>query len=98
MSPKDWEQEIKEAYCNYRWRKIMEPLCDVFQKWKAGEIAHEEVDKAIDEAYKEKITVNSLMAQRQDRAAGLIRYWDPDWFQAWVEEHQAPIQVDTELS
>ncbi|MGD8624211.1 MAG: hypothetical protein PVF47_04480 [Anaerolineae bacterium] len=96
MSPKDWEQEIKEAYCDYRWRQIMEPLCDVFQKWKAGEIGHEQVDEAIDEAYKEKITVNSLMAQRQDRAAGLIRCWDPEWFRSWVDEHQAPLQIDTE--
>lgn len=96
MSPKSWEQSLTDAYWNYRWQKIMDPLCDTFQRWKAGELSHAEVDHAIDVAYKEKCFINSLLAQREDRAAGLIRCWDPDWFQAWVKEHRPPAGTDIE--
>jgi hypothetical protein len=88
MSPKDWEQTLTEAYWDHRWRQIMDPLCDAFQKWKAGELSHEEVNRAIDRAYEEKTAINSLLKQRQDRAAGLIRCWDPEWFNKWIEEHR----------
>jgi hypothetical protein len=90
MSPKDWEQALTEAYWDYRWRRIMEPLCQTFQQWKAGELGHADVDRAIDAAYKEKCVVNSLLAQRQDRAAAIIHWWDREWFEAWIEEHRPP--------
>jgi len=94
MQSKDWEQAVKDAYGDYRWRKIMEPLCETFQRWKAGEIGHAEVDAAIDHAYKERCAINTLLAQRQDRAAGLIRCRDPEWFKAWVEEHHPGLEID----
>jgi len=53
MSPKSWEEQLTDAYWDDRWRKIMEPLCETFQRWKAGKIGHEEVNRAVDEAYKE---------------------------------------------
>ena len=97
MSPKDWEREVMEAYWEHRWRQIMDPLCETFQKWKAGEIGHEKVDEAIDEAYKEKCAINSLLAQRQDRAAGIIRCSDPEWFEAWIKEHRPSAQGEVDL-
>jgi len=96
MTPKDWEQALTEDYWDYRWRQIMEPLCDTFQKWKAGKLSHEAVDQAIDKAYQEKVGINSLLAQRQDRAAGLIRCWDPEWFQKWIAEHRPSAEVEGE--
>ena len=37
MSPKNWEESMVDAYWDYRWRQIMDPLCDTFQRWKAGD-------------------------------------------------------------
>lgn len=97
MSPKSWEEAMTEAYWDYRWRQIMEPLCETFQRWKAGELGHDDVDRAIDAAYKEKCSINTLLAQREDRAAAIIHWWDPEWFEAWIEENRPPahVRIDT---
>ena len=94
MSPRDWEGALTNAYWDYRWRQIMEPLCDTFQRWKAGELGYADVDAAIDTAYKEKCMINSLLARRPDRAAAVIQWWDRDWFLAWIEENRPPPGVD----
>ena len=64
MSPKSWEEQLTDAYWDYRWRKIMEPLCDTFQGWKAGKLGHSDVDKAIDKAYKEKKHLQLIFLDR----------------------------------
>ena len=94
MSPKSWEESLTDAYWDYRWRKIMDPLCDTFQRWKAGELSHLDVDRAIDEAYKEKCLINNLLTSRPDRAAAIIQWWDHDWFLAWIEENRPPADVE----
>ena len=96
MSPSSWEQALTDAYWDFRWRKIMEPLCETFQRWKAGEIGHEDVKDAIDEAYKEKCLVNNLLTYRADRAAAVIQWWDREWFLNWIEENRPPADVNLE--
>ena len=94
---KTWEEKLTDDYWNYRWRKIMEPLCETFQAWKAGKIGHTEVDKAVDRAYQEKYSINNLLSQRPDRAAAIIHWWDPEWFEAWIEENRPPADADLNL-
>jgi hypothetical protein len=96
MSPKSWQETLTDAYWDYRWRKIMDPLCDTFQRWKAGELDHEDVDKAIDTAYKEKCMVNNLLAYRPDRAAAVIQWWDRELFLTWIEENRPPADIEIE--
>ncbi len=94
MSPKSWEEKLTDAYWDYRWRQIMDPLCDTFQGWKAGKLGHSDVDAAIDKAYKDKCMVNNLLGQRPDRSAAIIHWWDPEWFEMWIEENRPPSHVD----
>ncbi|MEJ2733258.1 MAG: hypothetical protein P8189_06765 [Anaerolineae bacterium] len=94
MSPTSWEKTLTDAYWDYRWRKIMDPLCDTFQKWKAGELGHSDVNDAIDRAYKEKCLVNNLLTYRPDRAAAIIQWWDREWFLEWIKENRPPADVD----
>jgi hypothetical protein len=75
MSAKDWEQALTDAYRDYRWHQIMDPLCEAFQRWMAGELGHADVSQAIDGAYK-KCMIYSLLAQREDRALTIIQAWD----------------------
>lgn len=96
MHPKSWEEKLTEAYWDYRWRQIMDPLCDTFQRWKAGECGHKDVNDAIDRAYKEKCMINSLLEQRPDRSAAVIQWWDRDWFEAWIEENRPPAGIQIE--
>ncbi len=90
MSPRDWEEALTNAYWDYRWRKIMDPLCETFQAWKAGKVGHTDVNQAIDTAYSEKSTINSLLTYRPDRAAAVIQWWDREWFEAWLEKNRPP--------
>jgi hypothetical protein len=96
MSPSSWEEALTDAYWNYRWTRIMDPLCDTFQRWKAGELGHKDVNAAIDEAYKEKCLINNLLTYRPDRAAAVIQWWDREWFLEWIEENRPP--PDAELA
>ncbi len=97
MTLKTWEEKLTDDYWNYRWHKIMEPLCETFQAWKAGKVSHTEVDKAVDKAYQEKYAINSLLSQRPDRAAALIHWWDPEWFEAWIEKNRPPDDANVQL-
>jgi hypothetical protein len=60
MSPKkhsplyQWEQEMIDAFEDDKhsnpvdqWHLVLDPLREEFQRWKAGEISHAEIDKAI---------------------------------------------------
>ena len=85
-----WEKALIDAYYDYRWHKLLDPLCDTFKSWKAGELTHADVDRAIEEAYKERCLINNLFGQRRDRSVALIHWWDRDWFEAWVNEHRPP--------
>jgi hypothetical protein len=90
MDHKDWERALADDYCTYRWAKILDPLCETFQAWKAGKIDHVEVDAALESAYKEKCALNNLLCQRVDRVANLVRWWDVEWFEDWVAQHRPP--------
>lgn len=83
-----WEQALVDEYSDYRWRQLLDPLCETFRKWKAGELGYDDVDQAIEKAYKEKCVICNLVTQRKDRAAGLIQWWDREWFDAWVKENR----------
>jgi hypothetical protein len=88
MDHKDWEQALADDYRRHRWHKLLDPLCTTFQAWKAGQIGYEDVDRALEAAYKEKCAINNLFSQRVDRIANLVRCWDEDWFEAWIQEHR----------
>lgn len=48
-----WEQALLDAYYDFRWRQVLDPLYDKFQRWKAGELDHAEMDKAIHQTHKQ---------------------------------------------
>lgn len=79
------------------WRKIMEPLCKTFQRWRAGELGHEDVNAASIAAYKDKCLVNNLLNYRPDRAAAIIQWWDGEWFMDWIRQNRPPEGVELEV-
>ena len=93
---RSWEETLIRDYCDHRWHQVLDPLCDTFQRWKGGELTYEDVDGAIDKAYRDKCGINNLFAQRMDRAWTLIQWWDREWFEGWVKEHRPPLDVEIE--
>lgn len=90
VEAEEWEAALIADYYDYRWKRIMEPLCERMQRWKEGDLTHAEIEETLEVAHDEICEARSLFRQRQDRLVNLIRHWDPAWFERWVEEHSPP--------
>jgi hypothetical protein len=44
---------LLDAYYDYRWRQVLEPLYQKFQQWKDGELDHMDMDEAIHQTHKQ---------------------------------------------
>ncbi|MGD1996960.1 MAG: hypothetical protein PVH62_09325 [Anaerolineae bacterium] len=85
-----WHQMLIDDYYDYRWRQVIEPLCDKLQRWKDGELAHAEMDQTLEEVHQQVCEVRGLFSQREDRLVNLIQWLDWEWFEEWVESHSPP--------
>ncbi len=85
-----WEDRLVADYREYRWRLLMEPMCQRMEKWKAGELTTEEMDRAFEECYRHITELRHILNQRTDRAALLIQVLDREWFEEWVKQHTPP--------
>lgn len=88
MASKSWEEALVAAYGDHHWHEIMDPLCEIFQRWKGGQADNAKVDRVLDTAYRQKCALESLLGQRADRAAAIIEVTDREWFLSWIEEHR----------
>jgi len=84
-----WEQALIDAYSDYRWRQVLNPLYEKFQQWKSGELGHMDMDEAIHQTHKENQEVYILFTQKRDWLVQVIQL-DEDWFKAWVKDNPPP--------
>ena len=89
---RQWEQALIEAYCDYRYHQVLDPLYDQFQRWKAGELSHADIDKAIHLTHKKNQELYRLLTERRDYLVKLIRF-DEEWFGEWVKDHPPPAGI-----
>jgi len=87
---RQWEQALIDAYYDYRWRQVLQPLHDDFQRWAAGELAHDALDHAIHQTHKKTQELYRLFAESRQWLVRAIQF-DEDWFQVWVKDHPAPV-------
>ncbi len=85
-----WEQALIDDYRDYRWKKALEPLCDKMQRWKEGEVSHEEMDQFMEQVHQQIWEMRNIFHQRRDRLVNLIQWWDREWFLKWVMEYTPP--------
>jgi len=85
-----WEDRLVADYREYRWRQLMEPMCQRMEKWKAGELTSVEIDQAFEECYHHICELRNILNQRSDRAVLLIQVLDREWFEGWIREHTPP--------
>ncbi len=84
-----WEQALLDAYYDYRWREVLEPMYQNFQKWKDGELDHMDIDEAIHLTHKQTQEVYVFFTQKRDRLVRLIQH-NEGWFQPWVRDNPPP--------
>jgi hypothetical protein len=88
-----WEQALIDAYYDYRWRQVLDPLYEQMQQWKAGVLDHSEIDEAIHKTHKENQELYKLFTQRRDFLVGIIQM-DREWFAAWLADHPPPAEIE----
>lgn len=84
-----WEQALIDAYHDYRWRHVLEPLYQKFQQWKAGELDHLDMDAAIHQTHQQNQEVYGVSTLKREILVRAIQL-DEDWFQAWVKDNPPP--------
>jgi hypothetical protein len=84
-----WEQALIDAYSDYRWRQVLNPLYEKFQQWKSGILGHMDMDEAIHQTHKENQEVYILFTQKRARLVRVIQL-DEDWFKEWVKDNPPP--------
>ena len=50
---RQWEQDLIDAYYDHSYRQVLDPLYEQFQRWKAGELSHEDMNEAIHKVHRE---------------------------------------------
>jgi len=89
---RQWEEALVADYYDYRCKILLEPLYQQFQLWKEGSIDHETILDAVHQVHRENRERYNFFAVKREDLARMIQF-DP-WFQAWLEEHPAPVGAD----
>ena len=95
MSPKkqsalyQWEQEMIDAYYDYQWHLALDPLYEQSQRWKAGELTHNDMDNTIHKTHKSCRDVYNLFTTKRDLLVRIIQF-NEDWFPQWAQGHPQP--------
>jgi len=84
-----WEQEMIDAFHDYQWHLVLDPLYEKFQAWKAGEFSHDEMDEAIHKTHKSCQDVYNLFTNKREFLVGAIQF-NEDWFPQWLADHPKP--------
>jgi hypothetical protein len=84
-----WEQALLDAYYDYRWRQVLDPLYQKFQQWKARELDHIDMDEAIHQTHKQTQEAYVFFTQRRDWLVRIIQM-DEAWFQVWIKDNPPP--------
>jgi hypothetical protein len=86
-----WEQELIDDFYDFQWHLVLDPLYEQFQRWKNGELSHQEMDEAIHKTHKECQEVYSLFNAKRDFLVRIIEF-NEDWFPNWVKAHPKPVE------
>lgn len=85
-----WEQALIDAYVDYRWHQLLDPLHEQLHRWERGELAHDDLDQAIHKTHKETQRLYGLFTERREMLVRMIQ-WDEEWFAPWHAEHPRPL-------
>src|SRR3989442_2884389 len=88
-----WEQALIDAYYDMQYHRVLDPLYEKFQQWKAGELTHDDIDEAIHQTHRENQKLYSFFTQNRDMLVFLIEN-DEEWFSEWVADHPPPSGIN----
>lgn len=86
---REYQQALIDAYHDTWMHQILDPLYEAFQRWKQGDLQHQELTELIHNVHRENQKVYSFFTQSR---ASLIRCikMDQDWFANWRANNPPP--------
>ncbi len=94
LSPQQqWEQQLVADYYDARYRELLDPLYEQFQRWKTSELSHDDIAEAIHKVHRENQKLYSFFTGRRDLLAFTIQRQDEEWFEKWVVDHPPPSET-----
>jgi hypothetical protein len=88
-----WEQQLIDDYYDFACHIVLDPLYEKFQRWKAGELHHDDISEAIHEVHKQNQKLWSFFTNRREVLVFLIEA-DEEWFLPWMADHPPPPGVE----
>ncbi len=84
-----WEQSLIDAYYEYRWHEVLDPLYEKFKRWDAGELNHDDMDTAIHQAHRLTQELYGVFTMKRDFLVRSIQF-NEEWFDPWVIKNPPP--------
>ena len=65
-----WEQVLIDAYYDYRWHQVLDPLAAATKRWEAGELDHVDLARAAGRIHKQVPPIPALQARTRTSTLG----------------------------
>jgi len=73
-----WEQALIDAYYDYRWHQVLDPLAAAVRRWEAGELDHVDLARAAGRVRKGMSPIDYLFSEKREMLVCMIEF-DEEW-------------------
>jgi len=84
-----WEQALIDAYYDYRWHQVLDPLDTAVKRWEAGELDHVDLARAAGRVCKGASPIDYLFNEKREMLVRMIEF-DEEWSGPWISAHPRP--------
>ena len=92
-SKREWEQALIDAYHDFRWREVLDPLFEKFRRWEAGELDHAVLGASIRATNGPMFDIRRFFTQKRSVVVKFAQ-WERDWFEDWGRDNPPPPDVE----
>ena len=92
-SKREWEQALIDAYHDFRWREVLDPLYEKFRRWEAGELDHAVLGASIRATNGPMFDIRRFFTQKRSVVVKFAQ-WEREWFEDWVRDNPPPPGVE----
>ncbi len=84
-----WEQALIDAYDDYRWHQVLDPLAVAVRRWEAGELDHVDLARAAERVRKGMSPIDDIFSEKREMLVRMIEF-DEEWSAPWIAAHPRP--------
>jgi hypothetical protein len=81
-----WEQALIDAYYDYRWHQVLDPLAAAVRRWEAGELDHVDLARVAGRIRKGMSPIDYLFNEKREMLVRMIEF-DEEWSGPWIAAH-----------